>query len=105
MLFGSVCVCIYIIIVHVTEFVSSGKNTAVSQEKMSKSAYPSTIEDAYTTYFGAPFVKLISEALKYPNPPNERLPIRIARQRNKLGAVLTLSDDLSTTLNYGERAS
>jgi len=38
------------------------------------------------TYFGTPFVKLISEALKYPNPPNERLPIRVAKQRNKLGS-------------------
>ena len=44
------------------------------------------------TYFGTLFVKLISEVLKYPNPPNERLPIRIARQRSKLGVVLTPSD-------------
>jgi len=42
--FGSVCV--YIIIVHVTEFVSSEKDTAVGQEKMWKSAYPSAIKDA-----------------------------------------------------------
>jgi len=42
--FGSVCV--YIIIVHLTEFVPSGKDTAVGQEKKWKSAYPSAIEDA-----------------------------------------------------------
>jgi len=37
---------VYIIIVHVTEFVPSGKDTAVSQEKMWKSAYAYAIEDA-----------------------------------------------------------